>query len=83
MHVVQHPLPTDFYSQRHFPDTLLVGHRSKRKEEQRRDARRRELGLPDTVPLLPEAPEDARAAALVTFGDDRAFDKARQVRMSR
>ena len=55
-------------------------HRIKRKEEQRRDARRRELGLPDTVPLLPEVPEDAQAAGLVTFGDDRAFDKARQVR---
>jgi len=31
------------------------------------------------VPLLPEVAEDAQAAALVTFGDARAFDKARQV----
>jgi len=70
----------DLCMHRHGPNTPDTGDgRAKRKEEQRRDARRRELGLPDTVPLLPEIPEDAQAAALVTFGDDRAFDKARQV----
>ena len=52
--------------------------RVKRKDEQQRDMRRQALGLPDTVPLLPESPADARAAALVTFGDARAFEKARR-----
>ena len=62
------------------PDAQWSFCRTKRKEEQQRDTRRRELGLPDTVLLLPEVPEDAQEAALITFGDERAFDKARKVR---
>lgn len=53
--------------------------RVKRKDEQQRDRRRLALGLPDTVPLLPEHPADVRQAALVTFGDAHAFEKARRV----
>lgn len=53
--------------------------RVRRKDEQQLDRRRQALGLPDTVPLLPESPADARSAALVTFGDSRAFEKARSI----
>jgi hypothetical protein len=52
--------------------------RAMRKDEKQRDRRRAELGLPESVPLLPEAPEDATAAALVAFGDDRGGAKARR-----
>ena len=54
-------------------------YRVKRKDEQQLDRRRQALGLPDTVPLLPESPADVRSAALITFGDARAFEKARSV----
>ena len=53
--------------------------RVRRKDEQQLDRRRQALGLPDTVPLLPESSADARSAALVTFGDTRAFAKARSI----
>jgi coiled-coil domain-containing protein 130 len=42
--------------------------RGARREEAARDARRRELGLPDSIPLVPEAPGDALRAAAVAFG---------------
>lgn len=44
--------------------------RGVRKEEQSRDARRRELGLPEHVRLLPEAPGDALRASAQSYGGD-------------
>lgn len=44
--------------------------RGARKEEQSRDARRRELGLPEHVRLLPEAPGDALRASAQSYGGD-------------
>lgn len=53
--------------------------RSARKDEKSRDARRKELGLPEAVKLLPESAADAEAASLVSFGDARAFANSRFV----
>ena len=50
--------------------------RDRRKEAKATDARRQALGLPDTVPLAPESAEDAQLAALMTFGDGRATERA-------
>lgn len=53
--------------------------RDRRKVAHATHARHRALGLPSSVPLVPESQDDAQCAALVTFGDDRAFDKAHQL----
>jgi coiled-coil domain-containing protein 130 len=50
--------------------------RDRRKEAKATDARRQALGLPDTVPLAPESADDAQLAALITFGDGRAHERA-------
>jgi len=54
-------------------------HRLRRTEAHATHARHKALGLPEDVPLAPQSEDDARHAALVTFGDDRAFDKARRL----
>lgn len=54
--------------------------RDRRKVAQATDARRQALGLPDTVPLVAESPEDMRLASLMTFGDDRAHERAHAAR---
>mmetsp|Transcript_807 Transcript_807/g.2490 ORF Transcript_807/g.2490 Transcript_807/m.2490 type:complete len:335 (+) Transcript_807:475-1479(+) len=52
--------------------------RSRRKEAHATFARHKALGLPEDVPLAPQSEDDTRRASLVTFGDDRAFEKARR-----
>lgn len=55
-------------------------YRERRKDAKATDAQRQALGLPDTVPLVAESADDARLAALMTFGDGRGHERTQAVR---
>ena len=47
--------------------------RTTRKAEKGRDEKRKELGLPEAVKLLPESDRDAQAASMVAFGSSSSY----------
>ena len=51
----------------------LCSCRSTRKAEKGRDERRKQLGLPEVVKLLPESDHDAQAASMVAFGSSASY----------
>ena len=55
----------------------MCTYRTTRKAEKGRDEKRKELGLPEAVKLLPESDRDAQAASMIAFGSSSSFLNSR------